>query len=329
MSDPDAYAARTAAELAFYQNCENVHDLPAIFHYWSNKYLKPKFDALNVRGMNEFFEDQLYAAAMRTGVRDARFLSIGSGNCDIEVELAVALRKRGLQRFSIECLELNPGMLARGAELARQKQVGDCLVFTQTDFNAWSPARPYCAAMANQSLHHVLNLEHLFDAVQAALMPRGLFAVSDMIGRNGHMRWPEALAIVHELWVQMPPRYRYNMLLQRHEDLYENWDCSKDGFEGVRAQDILPLLVERFRFELFLPFANVVDVFIDRAFGHHFSPEGEWDTFFVDRVQARDEQGIASGELTPTHMLAVLSNDSPAPPLLLGGLTPERCIRRP
>src|SRR5688500_964645 len=37
-----------------------------------------------------------------------------------------------------------------------------------------------------------------------------------------------------------------SLLLKRHEELYENGDCNTEGFVGVRAQDILPLLLARF-----------------------------------------------------------------------------------
>jgi hypothetical protein len=35
-------------------------------------------------------------------------------------------------------------------------------------------------------------LEHLFDAVSTALGEDGRFVIYDIIGRNGHLRWPEA-----------------------------------------------------------------------------------------------------------------------------------------
>ena len=206
---------------------------------------------MNIRGMTAFFEDWMYDSAERTKVKSHGFLSVGSGNCDIEVEIAVALRARGLRDFTIECLELNPSMLARGLDLARVAGVAQHLVFTEVDFNRWKPGRQYSAVMANQSLHHVMELEHLFDGVRQALLPHGKFIVSDMIGRNGHMRWPEALSVVQEFWLQMPERHRYNMLLKRHEASFEDWDCSTDGFEGIRAQDVLPTLINRFEFDLF------------------------------------------------------------------------------
>ena len=74
------------------------------------------------------------------------------------------------------------------------------------------------------------------------------------------MRWPEALAIVHELWKELPDRYKYNHQLKRLEIEYENWDCSRQGgFEGVRAQEILPLLLKKFHFDLFVGFGNVIE----------------------------------------------------------------------
>ncbi len=87
--------------------------------------------------------------------------------------------------------------------------------------------------MANHSWHHLLALEHIFDTVQSGLDDNGTFVVADMIGRNGHMRWPEVLAIVDAAWAFCPDTYKYNHLLHRFEAKYENWDCSNGSFEGV------------------------------------------------------------------------------------------------
>ena len=84
------------------------------------------------------------------------------------------------------------------------------LVFVEADFNTWIASKQYAAVIANQSLHHVLELEHLFDQVKGSLRPDGYFVASDMIGRNGHQRWPEALAEVQRFWRDLPKEYRWN-----------------------------------------------------------------------------------------------------------------------
>jgi hypothetical protein len=184
--------------------------------------------------------------------------------------------------------------------------------------------------LANQSLHHVMNLEGLFAAVEAALTAQGRFVTSDMIGRNGHMRWPEAEAIVQAFWQELPPAYRRNVQLCRDEEHFLDWDCSVEGFEGIRAQDILPLLLARFDFELFVGYGNVIDPFIDRSFGPNFDAGADWDRDFIDRVHARDEAEMSAGRVTPTHMLAVLRRRPWAGTCAhRPGLSPERSVRRP
>jgi len=165
--------------------------------------------------------------------------------------------------------------------------------------------------------------------VKRSLRPGGQFLISDMIGRNGHQRWPEALDVIHEYWRKLPPSHRFNTSLGYYEELYQSWDCSVEGFEGVRSQDMLPLLLERFHFHLFLAYGNAIDPFIDRAFGCHFDPSAAWDRSFIDQVHQRDEEELASGRLKPTHMIAILANEPCAAPRFHGPLSPKFCVRIP
>jgi hypothetical protein len=50
-----AYEARVRQQIEQYRHVENMHALPDIFHYWSNKYLRPKINAvLEVDSINDF-----------------------------------------------------------------------------------------------------------------------------------------------------------------------------------------------------------------------------------------------------------------------------------
>jgi SAM-dependent methyltransferase len=324
-----SYAERAKREHVIFDSNVNVHDLPAIYHYWSNRYLLEMEREFGFDHPNDFFARELLRLSPLAGRKPLRFVSLGCGNCDTEIDIAIRLRALGVDKFVIECLDLSGPMLERGAALALERGVEAHIRPREQDFNDWRPSREYHGVIANQSLHHVLELELLFDSVSKAMVRGGRFIVSDMIGRNGHQRWPEALAIVQEFWRELPESHRFNLQLQRHEPEFLDWDCSVEGFEGIRAQDILPLCIERFGFEMFLPFANVIDPFIDRGFGHHFNVDGSWDRDFVDRVHARDEAEIQAGRIKPTHMMAVMSNDRSAKPRIRLHLTPEFCVRTP
>ena len=97
----------------------------------------------------------------------------------------------------------------------------------------------------------------------------------------------------------------------------------------MRSQDILPLLVKRFDFDLFVAYASIVDAFVSRAFGHNFDADAAWDKAFIDRVHACDEVEIAAGRVKPTHMLAVLTHARAGAHRYAGKMTPQFAIRRP
>jgi SAM-dependent methyltransferase len=322
------YADRMTEEQLTFADQVDVSELPEIYHYWSNKYLRPELERFGYSSPTDFFFKELFATTER--VQEHRmFISIGAGNCDVEVSLAKQLHLAGMRDFSIECTDINQTMLARGRSLAIASDVVEYMKFRCVDVNTWTPDTTYHAVVANQSLHHVLNLEHLVEAIHDAIGVEGVFLTSDIIGRNGHMRWPEALALVQEFWREMPKRMRFNVQLDRYERRFLDWDCSGEAFEGIRAQDILPLLVEKFQFEFFFGYANVIDPFIDRSFGYHRDPAREEDRDFIDRVHARDDSELKAGRITPTHMLAKLSNKPTTESRYRDGMSPVACMRAP
>lgn len=327
-----SYGFRLAEEKAYFANIKDIaEDLPPIFHYWAHKYVRPQLEEFGFSNPDEFFTEYFARTYrdFRGGKVQIWFASIGSGNCDVEIGVAKQLLARGVSSFVIECVDINETMLARGARLAESEGVSRQVRFCQSDFNNWRPTRTYHAVMANQSLHHVVQLESLFDAIVRHLDDDGCFIVSDMIGRNGHMRWPEALVIVEEYWNELPLHYRYNTQRKVQDTGYVNRDYSAGGFEGIRAQDIMPLLVERFDAEFFMAHGNIIDTFVDRAFGHNFDVNSEKDLEFIDRLQARDELEIGAGRITPTKMMGVFRKKPfTGKSVMWRGLTPEMSIRR-
>jgi SAM-dependent methyltransferase len=322
-----SYDARIEKEKEIFRDCTRVHDLPEIFTYWSEKYIRPKLEAFGLSCPNYMF-DWWLARHWKPSPRMQRFVSIGAGNCDLEIELAARLRQQGFSNFIIDCLDLNSKMLERGVAAAASAGFDKFINPVRADANSWRPQHEYDAVMANQALHHIVNLEELFDQIRNCLKPQGYFLVSDMVGRNGHQLWPEALEIAHEFWRQLPPSYRFNRQLQRYEELYENWDCSKESFEGIRSQDILPLLLERFHFQLFICFSNIIAPFVSRSFGHNFDINAEWDRAFIDRVHQRDEAEIASGRIKPIQMLAIVGVSPEGSMIFHPPLNPQFCVRR-
>ena len=141
-----SYLDRVRAEKLQYDACEDVHELPEIFHYWSNRYLKPQLLSYGFAGPDDFFLKSLEKVAGETVL----VLSVGSGNCDLEVEWASKLSK-----VRMDCLDMNTTMLDRGREQAKRLGVEDKVRFLEGDFNQLVIQDSYDVVIFNQSLHHV------------------------------------------------------------------------------------------------------------------------------------------------------------------------------
>ena len=325
----DVYALRAEQEVERFHSVETVHDLPDIFHYWSLRYIRPRMEAVfGVSTLHDFYRKYILQFRAENPDKVVEITSLGAGNSDLEIEIAKLLLGLGFTDFRFSCLDINPSMLSRGRELASENGLMDHFEFVETDVARWQPARPISVVMAHHSLHHIVNLEEVFANIHRAIGKEGYFVTCDMIGRNGHMRWPEALRIVHDIWQTMSDRYKYNHSLYRFEEIYENWDCSGNGFEGIRSQDILPLLIRGFHFEAFIAYGNLPDIFTDRNFGHNFDVHNPEDTEFIDRVAALNDRLVGEGVIKPTQMIAAMRTGSVGKVRCYEHWTPEFCVRK-
>jgi SAM-dependent methyltransferase len=324
---PD-HTSRVAAEIEIYRKQINIHDLPDIFHYWSVKFLRPHLQAVfGLDDLHAIFAAELQASL--TASKNTRILSIGSGDGCVEIAIAKRMRASGFADFRFHCLELNPHLIARGKAAAADADLGEHVKFEAADLSHWRAQHNYGAVFAHHSLHHIEALEHVFDQVRNAMLAPAAFVTADMIGRNGHMRWPETLAPLERVWSSMPERHKFNHQFQRVVDPFENWDCSAQSFEGIRAQDIMPTLIERFHFEKLCVWGGMLDVLIDRGYGHNLSRDNPADAAFVDTLWEADCAMLRLGAFTPTQMVAVMRKQPVAPLRSSFGLTPQQCVRYP
>jgi len=326
-----AYNKKVNEQLEQYASVETLHTLPAIRDYWFEKFIIPRvrqvfYHEKPARGnfYVNFFEDILRKS--ETG--QAMLLSLGAGDCKHEVAIVKELKARGLSGFRLECLELSNNLLQMGAEMAQEAGVSDLMVFSQADLNDWNPRRNYDGVMAHHALHHFVELEKIFSGIMQCIGTKGIFITCDVIGRNGHLLWPETLGIVESLWSTLGSEKKSHCRSKKYCEKFPNHDCSTKGFEGVRAQDILPLLIDHFSFEYFLGYGGLTDPFVGRVFGCNYKTDSAEDRAFIDAVQLVNDALCDVGYLKPTRMIAILRNRGwQGQPRYFRTWSPEFCRR--
>jgi len=278
--------------------------LPPVFHFWSHRYVRPMMtplgvdtpEALYAQGIEQFW---------RTAQRPASILSLGSGGCALELQLAQQLTAAGIP-LHIECLDLNPQLMAQARQDATGAGLSACMGFTVGDCNQGLPAGPFDVIIVNQFFHHIEDIETVCARLGQIMAPDGLLMSCDVVGRNGHVLWPAVDAKVQAYWTQLAPGQRMDRYYGRATPRYLSVDHAAYSNEGVRAQDIVRCLGEHFDFEVFLTFGGAIIPFVERRIGFNFDPASPVDAAFIERVAQDDRVAIANGDYPASNMIAVL-----------------------
>lgn len=294
------YEKKIKREVEIYENQVNVHNLPECHHQYTSKVVSIALNELTGRNNYlDWFANELDKLAENLG-RPIEGLSIGSGNGDTEVDIYNRLKNK--DKVKLIGVDINPTMVERGKKLAEEKSYL-MLDFQVGDFNYLKLNKKYDFYIANHSLHHVTNLENLFEVIDNNSTDEMIFLINDMIGRNGHVMWPGTKKIVDLIWSKIERKYKYNHYTHLFDDEVFNLDCSTEGFEGIRAEDILPLLNKYFDYDIYLPFSVIVSRFIDRAYGHNFIVSNIDDMIKLRMIIEMDIKILTDKKLSPTQAL--------------------------
>ncbi len=233
--------------------------------------------------------------------RPLEILSLGSGYCGHELDLARSLRVP----YRIRCTDLNEALF----EQARAKATAEGLhvEFGAADINFMSiDRRRYDLILAHACIHHVINLEHLLDQVAGGLAEGGLFHTVDVVGRNRKLIWDENERYANAVLDLVPARITGGRRLRVEEDA--------EGMEGIRQEEILPQLrrtlrpVYEHRHGAFMRF-----VCTDPELSLGFDPRDDEARRFLDFLIAADDLAVRFGVLQPLELWGVYRRAPGAP----------------
>jgi len=299
--------------------------LPPIFHYWSEHHLGPRALRAGIASAEALYFEQIKAVA-NSGVDPLEVLSVGSGSCGMEIALAARLKSEQL-RVRITCVDFNAELLRIAASQAASQGLSDAMSFVGIDCNRHPEFPASDVIIVNQFFHHVEKLEDFCAGLQKALSADGVLLTSDIIGRNGHMLWPDVEAEVRRFWAELPDAQRMDRYFGKVQRDYRPMDHSAYSNEGIRAQDIVACLLDNFDFEVFFTFGGSIMPFVERRIGFNFDPGTPADRFLIDRIDAQDTAALSAGNYPPSNMIATLRHKGKARRTLFDPIDPETYLR--
>ena len=106
----------------------------------------------------------------------------------------------------------------------------------------------YDLVVAQNCLHHVIQLEHLSSEIHASLKESGVLWISDYIGETQFQHTEERLEIVNRILDLLPGKYMEDKVNRRTLGLLTRRDPGTliSPFEAIRSAETMPIFLEKF-----------------------------------------------------------------------------------
>jgi ubiquinone/menaquinone biosynthesis C-methylase UbiE len=245
-------------------------------------------------------QDYIQARSAMLG-RPSLVMSLGCGTGDWEFD--VARKAKGSIEF--ELVDINEHNMSMAKTTAVAENVPMKTIVADVNRIQLEPVH-YDFVLCRSSLHHFLDLEHVFSQIRLALAPGGAFIViGEWVGRNGLQRFPETEQVAKALFDSLPDRLRKNSYTGEIDKVVPHIDHSATSFEAIRSEEIMPLILRYFEPVEYVLFDAFVSMFLDFRYGPNYDLGKEEDRSIAERIVRSDIDHIEKGTLRPTAMFGI------------------------
>jgi SAM-dependent methyltransferase len=307
-TDNDDYDRLVTEELGHYNEITITDELTEGGAH-ANKSWNYYFEYLYSKHFNISFYEAVWKAA---GGRVApRVLSLGCGYGGHDLHIARSLGGS----YELLAVDLNPGVYYRALQRARAEGLN--IRFEAHDLNRVSLEPGYFDVIyASASIHHIVNLEHLLEQLHRGLKDDGRLVIGDIIGKTQVEFWRENVEYAAKLVKRLPARFRPVVGRRR---IWRRWFVDpytiispyvepeiQKGMEGIRQEEIVPLLDRWFRPEKAFYFDAYMRLICTNPFiGHRIDPGKLEDRVVLESLIDEELAVIASGRLRPTEVFGI------------------------
>lgn len=287
----DEIAEYSGVEITDDLKLGGIHDFAAWHYYWKhvNKRVQGLLGTSNIWPLLERNANQK---------ETPRILSLGCGHGGHELALARKLRSN----YRITALDLNGNILKKAREIAGRENLN--IRFECADLNYISlPENSFDFIFSQASLHHIINLEHLFEQVNRALADDGEFYIADIIGKNRVILWDENLIFLNRLVPEIPERFRRD---KRNRLVNSIVPSEGEGMEGVRQEELYGILLKSMKSKFLYPHnAFIRFIATHPVLGLNLSEDSDEARKILDYLIGQDDKNIESKKLRPTEFLGI------------------------
>ncbi|WP_298761573.1 class I SAM-dependent methyltransferase [uncultured Psychroserpens sp.] len=238
-------------------------------NWWEIPYVKKRWNKLITNDEHQNYKQYLVAEALKDA-SNLKLLSLGSGTCSHEIELAQ------YDNFEkITCLDLSEYRIAEAKKTAKQKQLNNIEFICSNidDFNFKDDH--YDVVLFNASLHHFKNVDALLSKkIRPCLNTSGLLVINEYVGPNRLQFSRLQIQKINEGLRLIPKTFRKRYKSSSYKNSFSGSGLLRmviaDPSECVDSASIIPSIHKHFDCVVEKPYGGNILMNVLKDISHHF-----------------------------------------------------------
>ncbi|OUS00682.1 hypothetical protein A9Q86_07940 [Flavobacteriales bacterium 33_180_T64] len=243
-------------------------------NWWIIPLVKERWNFMMTGNSNMNYKQYLVQEFLKDRT-NLKLLSLGSGSCSHEIELA------GYDNFEkITCVDLSKERIEGAIKSANAKQLST-IEFICSDIEKYHfPKNHFDIVLFNSSLHHFNDVENLLtQKVNTCLSDSGMLVINEYIGPN-RLQFPKhQIKEINSALKLIPKKYkkRYNSSFIKRKFFGSGIlrMIIADPSECVDSKNIIPTIHNNFEILVEKPYGGNILMNVLKDISHHFINENE------------------------------------------------------
>ena len=198
--------------------------------------------------------------------------------------------------------------------LSEKESLSTCINYQVADINEIVLSEnKYDIVFVGSALHHLSNLEHIFEEIRKSLKPNGFFIFNEFVGPS-QFQWTEKqLKIMNEILEIIPDKYKVDVTSGRLKEQicrssigYMN---ENDPSEAIRSNEIIPLVRKYFDIEERVDYGGTIMHMLLHAIVSNFNPSKEEDVAIL-RLLGYMEDILIKEKILPSDFTLIVARNN-------------------
>ena len=232
-------------------------------------YIKERWNLL-ITGNTQINYKQFLVQEILKNETNLKLLSLGSGSCSHEIELA------NYEKFKkITCIDLSEYQLSEAAKIAEIKKLNN-IEFICSDLEKYNfPKNNFDIILFNSSLHHFNNVESLLSKkIMSCLKDTGKLVINEYVGPNRLQFTHHQIKEINKALKIIPRKFRKRYKTKLTKNIFFGSGILRmviaDPSECIDSINILPSIHKYFETIVEKPYGGNILMNVLKDISHHF-----------------------------------------------------------